>query len=66
MMQTNLNEFESYIANIRRAEWAGVAQRQLSTNVAGRSAGNWVYNPYDYSITMAAAYQPSRSRPLSK
>jgi hypothetical protein len=55
-------EFNDYIANIRRIKWVGVAERQLGPNVDNRISGEWVHNPYDYSVTMASAFQTSRLR----
>jgi hypothetical protein len=59
-------EFDAYISNIRRIQWVGVAERQLSADIDSRITGEWVHNPYDYSISMASIFQLNRFRPTQK
>lgn len=59
-------EFDAYVSNIRRIQWVGVAERQLSPDIDGRITGEWVHNPYDYSISMASMFQINRLRTVNK
>jgi hypothetical protein len=65
-MQPPNNEFAAYVANIRRIQWVGVAERQLSPDVTQRIVGEWVHNPYDYSVANSGFYQSSRTRSTNK
>jgi hypothetical protein len=59
-MQQSNKDFASYVANIRRVRWVGVAERQLSADLTQRIIGEWVHNPYEYTIATSGAYQINR------
>jgi hypothetical protein len=46
-MHNSNKDFSSYVDNIRRVTWVGVAERQLSADIGQRVNGEWVHNPYD-------------------
>jgi hypothetical protein len=65
-MPAATKEFDAYVSNIRRIQWVGVAERQLSADVDNRISGEWVHNPYDYSISLASMFHINRLRTVNK